>query len=117
MIMITHDLGVVVDMCDTVAVVYAGEVVEYGTLEDIFDHPLHHPYTVGLFNALPSMSKDVKRLSPIDGLPPDPSSLPKGCSFAPRCPYATEICHEVKPGTFEVSPGHTVRCNRFEKEA
>ena len=82
LILITHDLGVVAEACDSVAVVYAGEVVEYGSKEELFDHP-SHPYTIGLFGALPDLSKDVHRLSPVEGLPPDPSNLPEGCSFAP----------------------------------
>ena len=81
MILITHDLGVVAKVCDDVAVVYAGEVIESGSLEDIFDHPTH-PYTVGLFNALPKLTGDEKRLSPVDGLPPDPTNLPEGCKLA-----------------------------------
>ena len=88
MIMITHDLGVVAEVCDDVAVVYAGEIIEYGTKEEVFDNPTH-PYTKGLFGAIPDINSHVKRLSPINGLPPDPSDLPKGCSFNPRCKYAT----------------------------
>ena len=91
LILITHDLGVVADICDHVAVVYAGEIVEIGTLEELYDHPTH-PYTIGLFGAIPDLSKNVSRLSPIDGLPPDPTHLPEGCYFAPRCPNAAEEC-------------------------
>lgn len=96
LLMITHDLGVVAEVCDYVAVIYAGRIVEYGTKEEVFDHPLH-PYTVGLFNSIPDIKKDVERLSPISGLPPDPTDLPSGCSFSPRCPFATERCHSVEP--------------------
>ncbi len=96
LLMITHDLGVVAEVCDYVAVIYAGRIVEYGTKEEVFDHPLH-PYTVGLFNSIPDIKKDVDRLSPINGLPPDPTDLPSGCSFSPRCPFATERCHSVEP--------------------
>ena len=111
MILITHDLGVVAGTCDNVAVVYAGEIIEYGTKEDIFDHPTH-PYTIGLFGALPDLSKDVKRLSPIAGLPPDPSVEYTGsCPFAPRCPKATEACTKEKPVDIEITPGHLVRCH------
>lgn len=115
MIMITHDLGIVADVCDSVAVVYAGEIVEYGSKEDLFDHPTH-PYTNGLFNALPDTSKDVKRLSPIEGLPPDPSNLPEGCKFAPRCPYAGAECTKAKVELTEISPKHFVRCVKKAKE-
>ena len=109
MILITHDLGVVARTCDDVAVVYAGQIIENGTLEDIFDHPTH-PYTVGLFGALPKLKGNETRLSPVEGLPPDPTHLPQGCKFNPRCPHATEACRtgEVKPA--EVTPGHFVRC-------
>ena len=109
MILITHDLGVVADVCESVAVVYAGKIVEYGSKEDIFDNAAH-PYTIGLFGALPDLSKDVRRLSPVEGLPPDPSNLPKGCAFAPRCPHATESCRAGAVGMAEISPGHYVRC-------
>ena len=90
LILITHDLGLVATSCDDVAVVYAGEIIEYGSKEEIYDHP-SHPYTIGLFGAIPNLESDVRRLANIEGLPPDPSNLPTGCSFAPRCPYATEV--------------------------
>jgi len=111
MIMISHDLGVVAGISDYVAVVYAGEIIEYGSLEDLFDRP-DHPYTIGLFNSLPSLSKDEDRLSPIPGLPPDPRKLPKGCSFSPRCPFVTEECILDKPKLSEIGPGHITRCFR-----
>ena len=110
MILITHDFGIVAKCCDTVAVVYAGEIVEYGTLAQIFEEP-QHPYTRGLFDAIPKMTTDVDRLSPIFGAPPDPTNLPKGCKFAPRCPYATEECNQpVAVQTME--NGHQYRCLR-----
>lgn len=110
MILVTHDFGIVAKCCDTVAVVYAGEIVEYGTLEQIFEEP-QHPYTRGLFDAIPKMTTDVDRLSPIFGAPPDPTNLPKGCKFAPRCPYATEMCNSpVAVQTLE--NGHQFKCNR-----
>ncbi len=109
MIMITHDLGVVAETCDTVAVIYAGQVIEYGAKEDIFDRPAH-PYTVGLFKALPGMNKSSRRLSPIVGMPPDPTDLPSGCSFSPRCPYADDACKRDAVGMQEITPGHTCRC-------
>ena len=96
LILITHDLGLVATSCDDVAVVYAGEIIEYGSKEEIYDHP-SHPYTIGLFGAIPNLESDVRRLANIEGLPPDPSNLPTGCSFAPRCPYATDRCRAEKP--------------------
>ena len=117
MILITHDLGVVAEICDKVAIVYAGEIVEYGSLEDIYDNETHHPYTVGLFGAIPDLDKDTDRLSPIDGLMPDPMNLPEGCNFSPRCPYATDKCRTEEPCSIEVGPGHIIRCHLFNKEA
>ncbi|MBR6381675.1 MAG: ABC transporter ATP-binding protein [Lachnospiraceae bacterium] len=115
MIMITHDLGVIAESCDDVAVVYAGEIVESGSKFDIFDHPTH-PYTRGLFGSLPSMAGADGKLHPIEGLPPDPSNLPKGCSFHPRCVHATDACREGSIGMTEVSPGHFCRCIHATKE-
>lgn len=109
MVLITHDLGVVGEVCDKVAVVYAGEVVEYGDVESIYDHPTH-PYTEGLFNSLPDLKKSVHRLTPIVGMPPDPTNLPEGCMFHPRCPYATEECRKQRIDFEEVAPGHYSRC-------
>lgn len=109
MILITHDLGVVAENCDTVAIVYAGQIVESGTKEDIFLHP-SHPYTLGLFNSLPSISVNSTRLKPIEGLPPDPSNLPEGCSFHPRCPYATDACKCGEIENRELTPGHFCKC-------
>ena len=111
MMLITHDLGIVAETCDKVAIMYAGEIVEYGSLEDIFDHT-SHPYTVGLFNSIPSLDKDTRRLQPIQGLMPDPANLPDGCKFHPRCPYATEACATEHPGMTELAPGHLCRCLR-----
>ncbi len=108
MILITHDLGVVAETCDSVAVVYAGQIVESGSKEDLFDHPTH-PYTLGLFGSLPSMAVGEKRLHSIEGLPPDPTNLPEGCAFWPRCPHATESCKGNIPNR-EITPGHFVRC-------
>jgi peptide/nickel transport system ATP-binding protein len=114
-IMITHDMGIVAEMCDYVAIIYAGRIVEYGSLEDVFDHAVH-PYTVALFEAIPSLEEDVERLNPIQGLPPDPTSLPQGCSFAPRCKYATEQCKQGEITMQEITPGHYCRCCRAGKE-
>lgn len=113
MILITHDLGVVAEVCDKVAIMYAGEIVESGSLDQIFNHT-KHPYTIGLFGAIPKLTSKVHRLTPINGMMPDPSDLPKGCSFAPRCPYKTEECEKRKPGNIEMDKGHSVKCIRYE---
>ena len=112
MIMITHDLGVVAQTCDTVAVMYAGEIIEQGTLLDIFKGERHHPYTTGLFGSIPSLRGHSKRLSPIAGLMPDPTNLPDGCRFWPRCPHCTERCKTEHPGTY-VDGTHQVCCHLF----
>ena len=111
MILITHDLGVVAETCDRVAVMYAGEIVESGTLEDVFDHAAH-PYTVGLFQSIPALDEDVDMLRPIPGLMPNPTELPAGCKFHPRCPYATQRCAQENPPVTEHWPGHLVKCLR-----
>ncbi len=112
MILITHDLSVVAETCDKVAIIYAGQIVEYGTKLQIFDHPTH-PYTKGLFGAVPDLSGDEEWLHPIEGLPPDPTDLPPGCPFAPRCPYATEQCQT--PVSFVETPdGHICSCCNLE---
>lgn len=113
MIMITHDLGVVAEACDSVAVIYAGEIMEYGTKAQIFDHPLY-PYTKGLFGSLPDLHSDVDRLSPITGLPPNPAALPTGCAFHPRCPYAAEECRGEPIPLTDVGGGHLCRCCRLD---
>lgn len=116
MIMITHDLGIVAEVCDDVAVIYAGEIVEYGSKEEIFDHP-SHPYTVGLFGSLPDVNAEVERLSPIAGMPPDPGNLPQGCAFSPRCPYATDACQKEHIKLTNLSGTHTCRCIHKRGEA
>lgn len=115
MIMITHDLGIVAQTCDTVAVMYAGKIIEYGTAEDIFDGDKHHPYTNGLFGSIPNLQVETRRLAPIDGLMPDPVNLPDGCSFAPRCPHATDRCREKMPANF-VDGTHTIKCFLYTDE-
>ena len=115
MIMISHNLGVVAEICDDVAVIYAGEIIESGSKEDIFDRPTH-PYTLGLFGAVPHLDGDVARLSPIPGLPPDPSNLPAGCHFNPRCPHGQERCRSEKKALVEIEPGHFSRCTRFANQ-
>lgn len=113
MIMITHDLGIVAQTCDKVAVMYAGEIIEYGTVEDIFTGEHHHPYTVGLFGSIPNLEEEEERLHPIDGMMPDPTDLPKGCAFSPRCPHCTEKCREIHPEEY-VQGTHKIRCLLFE---
>lgn len=115
LLMITHDLGIVAQTCDTVAVMYAGKIIEYGRIADIFDGDKHHPYTVGLFGSIPNLEIEMERLSPIDGLMPDPTDLPDGCSFAPRCPYATEKCRKYMPANYQEGT-HTIRCFRYTDE-
>ena len=112
LVLITHDLGVVAKICDKVAVVYAGEIIESGTLKDIYTDK-RHPYTIGLFDSLPDIENDAATLKVIQGSVPDPSNLPEGCKFNPRCPYATEACRsgDIKP--VKISDTHMVRCNRF----
>ncbi len=114
-LLITHDLGVVANICETVAVVYAGEIVEYGTVRQIFNNPLH-PYTKGLFSSLPDLESTEKRLKPIKGMMPDPTNLPVGCNFCDRCDFAMEVCREQSPPVFEPEEGHTVRCFLAQKE-
>ena len=114
MIMITHDLGIIAEVCDEVSVVYAGQIVEHGTLEDIFERTLH-PYTEGLFGSLPNIEDRKERLQPIPGLMPDPTMLPKGCCFAPRCKYCTESCKAARPEKKWVSDTHYVRCSRYDE--
>jgi peptide/nickel transport system ATP-binding protein len=109
MIMISHNLGVVAEVCDDMAVIYGGEIIESGSKEAIFDHPTH-PYTLGLFGAVPHLYDDTERLSPISGMPPDPCDLPAGCHFGPRCPHATDQCRSEKIALREIEPGHFCRC-------
>ena len=110
-LLITHDLGVVAQNCDYVAIIYAGEIVEYGTVRDVFLHMLH-PYTNGLFHSIPRLDKDVHRLIPIEGLMPDPMDLPAGCKFSTRCAYAQDICRQRHPDMTAAASGHLhlVRC-------
>ena len=114
MILITHDFGLVAENCDKVAVIYAGQIVEYGSLSDIF-HNCAHPYTYGLFKALPDMQHDVHRLVPVDGSPVDPTDLPRGCYFSPRCRRATDKCTECQPELCNIGGGHLCRCHYYER--
>lgn len=109
LLLITHDLGIVADICDKCAVVYAGEIVEYGSVEGIFDRPMH-PYTKGLFGSIPSLDKDKDRLQPIKGQSIDPSNLPVYCSFYDRCDECTPECKKCDPKLIEVESGHFVKC-------
>ena len=113
LLLVTHDLGVVAKICDIVAIMYAGKIVEYGTLEEVFNTP-KHPYTKGLFNSLPNIKHREEKLKPIPGLMPDPTALPKGCAFEPRCSYAIEACRERC--TLHTFGGtHTALCTRYEE--
>ena len=116
MILITHDLGVVAETCEKVAVIYAGQIMESGSREDLFLEPTH-PYTLGLFGSLPKLDDDSKRLTPIPGQPPDPTEEIEGCPFAPRCSRATEACWHGEIPMTELSDGHFVRCINIQKEA
>ncbi|BEP28046.1 ABC transporter ATP-binding protein [Helicovermis profundi] len=111
-IMITHDLGVVAEVCDEVLVMYAGRPVEKTDVNTLFESP-KHPYTWGLLNSIPSIDDDKERLEPIHGLPPDLRHLPKGCSFADRCDHSKDICFEKKPELVEIAKGHFVACNLY----
>ena len=112
MIFITHDLGIVAEICDEVAVMYAGRILERGTLDDIFNHT-KHPYTEGLFNSLPDIENRTAELKPIPGLMPDPTKLPKGCAFAPRCPYAKPECIDTPQTEHAFSDTHVVMCSAY----
>lgn len=113
MLMITHDLGIVAEVCDHVSVIYAGSIVEHGTREDLFLRT-RHPYTEGLFGSLPNLKNRQAMLRPIPGLMPDPMDLPAGCAFAPRCAYATERCHHEKPQVRWMSDTHYVACLAYD---
>ena len=112
MLLITHDLGVVARICDKVAIMYAGEIIEAGTAEDLFEDNKHHPYTEGLFGSIPDLYNEAERLSPIIGLMPDPTDLPSGCKFHPRCPKCMEICRTDIPREY-VCEGHRIKCHLF----
>ncbi len=114
MILITHDLGVVAQICDWVGIMYAGEVIEHGTVEDIFEGERHHPYTIGLFGSIPDMTKKTERLNPIEGLMPDPSSVPPGCRFSERCPHRMDICSTDSPEVI-IRGTHQIKCHLFSE--
>lgn len=112
MILITHDLGVVANTCDSVAIMYAGELIETGAVEDIFEGNDHHPYTRGLFSSIPNMDEESERLTPIQGATPDPSHLPEGCKFHPRCPECMDICRKAEPPAIDKN-GHMIKCHLY----
>lgn len=115
MIMISHDLGVIAKTCDKVAVMYAGSIIEQGTIYDIFDSEKRHPYTEGLFGSIPNINDDSDRLSPIPGLMPDPTDLPDGCPFSPRCPYVMDICKREFPPNYSKG-SHGISCFLFKED-
>ncbi len=115
MIIITHDLGIVAQTCNKVAIMYAGRIVEQGTVEQIFLTDVHHPYTVGLFGSIPKLDDDSDRLQPIQGLMPDPTTIFKGCPFQPRCLHSLPVCSENAPPVYE-KDGHYIVCYLYAKE-
>ncbi|MBE9535844.1 MAG: ABC transporter ATP-binding protein, partial [Proteobacteria bacterium] len=114
MLLITHDFGIVAEMADRVGIMYAGKIVEYGSLEDIFNRP-GHPYTVGLLNSIPGMEKRGEKLNTIPGNVPDLLKLPSGCSFQERCPLVTSQCREAEPHALDMGAGHLSRCWHKDK--
>ncbi len=113
MILITHDLGVVNEVCDSVAIIYGGEVIEIGTIEEVYGRTVNHPYTEGLFDSIPDLVSDARRLKPIPGHMVDPTDLPEGCKFAERCAHCTEKCRTIEPQPVHVDGTHWIRCHRF----
>ena len=113
MLLITHDLGVVAEVCNDVAVMYAGRIVEIGSTEEVFNST-RHPYTEGLFDSLPNLKEQGEELVPIKGMMPDPMRLPEGCTFAPRCPYATEACTQTVPELRKMGGTHFVACHAYD---
>lgn len=114
LLLITHNLGIVAEMCDYVAVLYGGEIVEYGSKCEVFKDPCH-PYTIGLFGAIPDMTSKGDRLTPVEGIMPEPSDLPPGCKFHTRCPYATDICREGDVPVVNLGGTHTCQCHKIEE--
>lgn len=115
MLLITHDMGVVAQTCDKVAIMYAGEIIEQGSVEEIFEGNEHHPYTEGLFGSIPSMNIQSKRLNPIMGLMPDPTDLPSGCKFHPRCPKCLDVCKKLEPPVYSDGE-YQIRCHRYNRK-
>ena len=113
--LITHDMGVIAEMADEVMVMYAGEVVEYAPVTELFDHP-RHPYTQGLLRSIPRLDQDTQELYTIEGTVPGLNEMPEGCRFAGRCPYASQRCRDCAPQLQEAVPGVKVRCWRCGEE-
>jgi len=113
MLLITHDLGVVAQNCDKVAVIYAGEILEYGTVLEVFESNNRHPYTDGLFNTIPKLEKNSRRLTPIYGLMPNPANLPSGCKFHPRCTKCMDICKTEQPKNYYFH-NHMIKCHLYK---
>ncbi len=114
MVLITHNLGVVAEFCENVAIVYAGEIIEKGTVEDVFSFERNHPYTTGLFNSIPCLTGQTDRLIPIAGHMADPTNLPEGCKFAERCPHCMDKCRKEAPAVF-TNGSHSIKCFLFEE--
>ena len=114
-VFITHDLGVVSELCDTVIVMYTGHIVEQAPVKELFESP-KHPYTKGLLNAIPKITRERNPLETIEGMVPNPTERIEGCSFSPRCPYATGQCRKAEPPMAELSDGRLVRCWQYAKE-
>jgi peptide/nickel transport system ATP-binding protein len=115
MIFITHDLGVVLDICSKVAVIYSGQMIESGTVEDVYSRTDNHPYTEGLFGCIPDLKTEATRLTPIEGNMPDPENLPVGCKFYDRCRYRMDKCASKEP-EHSIRGTHSIKCYRFEDE-
>ena len=109
LILVSHDLGVVARVCERMAVMYAGQIVEMAPTKEIFEHP-YHPYTIGLMNSMPRLEKVSDWLKPISGMPPDLYNLPAGCRFEPRCPWASPECREQAVEMQDINPAHLSRC-------
>lgn len=116
MIFITHDLGIVAEFCENVAVVYGGEVIERGSVEQVFARKANHPYTNNLFECIPDLTSDVSRLTPIPGFVLDSRAVPAGCPFAERCRQCTELCKKEKPTIHYVEDGHYIKCHLYTNE-
>lgn len=115
MMMITHDLGIVAEICDHVAIMYAGSILEYGSVHEIFEDP-RHPYTQALFHSIPDLEREQEFLNVISGLAPDPTDIPAGCPFHPRCPHCTEVCRTRRPDRTELGGSHWVKCVLADRE-
>ncbi|HEY8500099.1 MAG TPA: ABC transporter ATP-binding protein [Clostridia bacterium] len=114
MLLITHDLGVVAETCDKVATIYAGEIIEYGSVKDVYSRKNNHPYTEGLFGCIPDLNTNVNRLTPIHGTMVDPTDLPDGCKFSPRCKYCMDICKKEIPPVYTVGD-RQIKCHRYKE--